>query len=511
MIEQNKKVLSNIIAAVESGGQVYGRMNWTAYAGPGANTPNEVTCTLGPWQAYGAEAQAVIQYIFDHDRDTFSRCDKENRIKQKLQVSWVGTRWAPDADEKAVLIKLLDTEAGHRACETIFRDRLDKYLARAEAFGVTGVAGQMMWAEVQHLGGVGPVERVFTRAAGNYSLEHILSCLLPKYADPAKKAPVESNLFWTRHVKCSEMIMQHAIDAQDDSKEERKEKKSMGVTASNVIQRAQHFVGYREKNHSWANMEDFTADAGSGNYQRFQPIAGAGNGDQWCQYFVDAIMVEVTGSIAKAKQALCQTNSGNYMTGYTPDGSNYFKQAGRWYTTPEVGDVIYFYSSSMGRICHTGYVEAVDKDSKIVYTIEGNTNSDGFATNGGCVARHSYSYKAVGGGNRVAGFGRPRYDADVDTDGIFIKIGGGNMTYRLDEVKIGSKGTSVLLLQEILKARGYYKGSLDKDFGDITDKAVRAYQADRIKAGAKIGGADGKPDGVVGSGTWHDLLALAAA
>ena len=91
-------------------------------------------------------------------------------------------------------------------------------------------------------------------------------------------------------------------------------------------------------------------------------------------------------------------------------------------------------------------------------------------------------------------------------NGIYVKLGGSSMTYKIDTVRKGSKGTSVLLLQEILKARGYYKGNLDKNFGDVTYKAVMAYQADRIKAGAKIGGADGKPDGVVGSGTWHDLL-----
>ena len=96
-------------------------------------------------------------------------------------------------------------------------------------------------------------------------------------------------------------------------------------------------------------------------------------------------------------------------------------------------------------------------------------------------------------------------------DGIYIKIGGSSMTYKVDVLKKGSKGTSVLLLQEILMARGYYIGKLDRYFGDKTYAAVVAYQADRIAAGAKIGGADGKPDGVVGSGTWNDLLALATA
>ena len=82
-------------------------------------------------------------------------------------------------------------------------------------------------------------------------------------------------------------------------------------------------------------------------------------------------------------------------------------------------------------------------------------------------------------------------------------------TYKLETVKRGSKGTSVLLVQEILKARRLYAGGLDREFGPQTEQAVRDYQTARIKAGAKIGGSDGKADGEVGPATWEDLLGLA--
>lgn len=120
-------------------------------------------------------------------------------------------------------------------------------------------------------------------------------------------------------------------------------------------------------------------------------------------------------------------------------------------------------SEGRSRICHTGIVTSVDKNNKIFGTIEGNSNHDGFTTNGGCVARHEYSYADVGGGNRVNGFGRPAYNY-IDDNGIYLKIGGQNMatTYKLEEIKRGDKGNSVLLLQEILKSRGQYKGELDK-------------------------------------------------
>lgn len=87
-------------------------------------------------------------------------------------------------------------------------------------------------------------------------------------------------------------------------------------------------------------------------------------------------------------------------------------------------------------------------------------------------------------------------------------------TYKLATIKRGDEGNSVLLLQEILKAREikpgvpYYKGKLDRSFGTKTEEAVRDYQTLRIAMGAQIGGADGKADGEVGPATWNDLLGL---
>lgn len=70
-------------------------------------------------------------------------------------------------------------------------------------------------------------------------------------------------------------------------------------------------------------------------------------------------------------------------------------------------------------------------------------------------------------------------------------------------VKYGDKNTSVLLLQEILKSRGF-KGkdkkelALDQEAGDNTIYALKQYQKSR--------GLD--VDGVCGSVTWKDLIAI---
>lgn len=74
-----------------------------------------------------------------------------------------------------------------------------------------------------------------------------------------------------------------------------------------------------------------------------------------------------------------------------------------------------------------------------------------------------------------------------------------------ETVQLGSKGISVLLLQEILIARGY-KGrnskplTLDRDAGDNTIYALKAYQKDRNGVL--------EVNGVCGPETWKDLIAI---
>lgn len=78
-------------------------------------------------------------------------------------------------------------------------------------------------------------------------------------------------------------------------------------------------------------------------------------------------------------------------------------------------------------------------------------------------------------------------------------------SFKPESIKEGNKGTSVLLLQEILRARGF-RGKdgkelvLDRTAGENTIYALRSYQESRkgvLEA-----------DGVCGSLTWKDLIAI---
>ena len=199
------------------------------------------------------------------------------------------------------------------------------------------------------------------------------------------------------------------------------------LTAENIVKEAQRWLGYREKDHASADLEDFYADAGDGNYTIFSVICGYGMKPwQLWQLCVCSLFVIACGGISGAKKALYDTDDNGVLTSYTPQGAQFFKSAGKWHTEPEIGDVVYFYGlvSSEGRkrICHTGIVEWVDRGSQTFGTIEGNSNFDGFTTNGGSVARHEYSYADVGGDSRVNGFGRPDYASRGY--GVYLQSGG---------------------------------------------------------------------------------------
>ncbi len=167
--------------------------------------------------------------------------------------------------------------------------------------------------------------------------------------------------------------------------------------ASKVIKIAKKEVGYQEKK-SNALLQFKHKNVGMNNYTKYGKARSC-NGSPWCDAFVDWCFIKAYGK-TKAKELL------GGFSNYTPESAKLFKiYIKKGEQKPKVGDVIFFYSSSMGRICHTGLVYKVENNR--VYTIEGNTSGDSnFNRDGGQVAYKSYSLNE----DRIHGYGRPKYD-----------------------------------------------------------------------------------------------------
>lgn len=401
MNDANLLVLTNIIGAVESGGQVYGKRRYNAYAAPFTNSKKEYTITIGWAQCYGHEANQLMRAIYEADPAGFEKLDTcSPSIASMLTKDWVGIQWNPSAKQKAVIISIIDSPIGHRVQDQIFIEKMKKLVADCANDYTNDVKAQMMYCEIRHLGGRGPCDRIFKRCSGDYSLDRIMTALVQDQRDATSNNQVGDTRYWSRHVKCRQFIDQYA---EEEVPKKTEEKEIRNMTEEQAIDRvlsiAEEEVGYHEKASGDIKcLYDKKANSGSANYTKYnhemhkiQP-SNMDYPGAWCDCFVDWCMKEAFG-VDTAKKVLC-----GGFDDYTPNSSAKYKNAGRWSSVPERGDQAFFKNSQ--RICHTGLVYKVE--GKKVYTIEGNAGNE--------VRKKFYTL----GDNYIAGFGHPLYSAASD-------------------------------------------------------------------------------------------------
>ena len=193
-------------------------------------------------------------------------------------------------------------------------------------------------------------------------------------------------------------------------------------------------------------LDEKTAGAGTDNLTKYARdllrLVGSpyAQGVAWCDEWFDWIMIQAFG-VETAKKMI------GGWSAYTPTSAQYYKDMGRWYTSPKVGDQIFFKNSM--RICHTGIVYMID--SKNVYTIEGNTsNKDGVVSNGGCVAKKSYALN----NSRIAGYGRPKYELAAETPKKYYLYKGVDVSAaqtNVDYSKLKTAGVDFAIIKIIRK------------------------------------------------------------
>jgi len=241
----------------------------------------------------------------------------------------------------------------------------------------------------------------------------------------------------------------------------------MRTTAAKVINQCASQEGYRE---------------GADNYNKYAPIAGHANHEAWCATFL----------VAEFKVAGQELPPGADTAGCW-ENVQAFKRAGRFSVYPAVG-AIFFIGDSGDE--HTGLVYKYDGSN--IYTIEGNTNTDGSANGNGV-------YKRVRERSSIYGYGYPNYsDAIVSADpkwggtatppSTTPPSGGSTVpSIRLTDVQPGDNNSSVLLVQKALKKvyPDFDYSSGPGVFGPRTTAAYARYQRSLGFSGADASGTPG--------------------
>ena len=175
-----------------------------------------------------------------------------------------------------------------------------------------------------------------------------------------------------------------------------------------IINWAENERNYTEKD-SLIDLDDKIKNAGDDNYTKYsQEVDALGvfstqvQGQPWCATWVTDGFINTYG-VDKGLDMLCQPSK-NSNAACCGDAAEYYQKAGRWYTSPQVGDQVFFKTTKY-QYAHTGIVTEVT--STEVTTIEGNTSSEkGVVSNGGAVTKKHYPVGYSG----FKGFGRPKYE-----------------------------------------------------------------------------------------------------
>lgn len=245
--------------------------------------------------------------------------------------------------------------------------------------------------------------------------------------------------------------------------------------AKQIMERAASYIGVTEKPFGSNNVIFNTHYYGG---------AVSGSSYPWCCAFVWDIF-RMCG--------LSRLFYDGQKTAYCPAVYSWARQKGLIVPkeTARYGDIALFDWGWDGVADHIGFVEAYNG---VTYTtIEGNT-SEGNNSNGGQVMRRT---RYAG---QIQAVIRPKY----------INQGGEKYMFEMKPVKKGEKGNHVLLVQEILRARGIDGKDgrplkLDKHCDTNTVFAIKQYQKAREKVDPGICGG---VDGVAGPMTLWDMIAL---
>lgn len=491
MNDKNMAVLVNIIGAVESGGQVYGKRDYAGYAAPYANSPEEHTVTLGWAQNYGGKAKKLVQMIHDKDEAAFRKIDSGGSIAAMLKKDWVAARWKPTAAQQKALIALIDSPAGHECQDALFVEDAKVYIGECEKNFTKDVPAVMMFCEIRHLGGYAPSARIFRRLDGDYSLGAIMASLKKDQDDAGNDNQVGDKKYWSRHEACKEFIEKYAVP------ESEKEGKKVKYSRQKVVDLMKSWIGKKESDGSYKTIIDIYNSLESGKLPRGTKMDYSW---AWCACTWSALAVKLGYTkimpieiscyylIEEAKKLGCWQEADSYVP-LPGDGVLYDWEDGPNYASTD----------NMGTPDHVGTVLSVNKAAGEMLVGEGNKDN--------AVATRTLKIN----GKFIRGFIVPKYtDNDVKDDGAVSQpeqgagsLLPGKIKIQLETFLVGAEHPQVKAIQRILKALGY-KG---KDGKKLEDDGVlgenTAYAIERFQRDA---GMKDINFGTVAANTWKHLL-----
>lgn len=175
---EQKNVIKKILYAVESGGQVYGSQNYSAFAGVAENCDNETAITIGAGQWYGVEAKKLLQLIQTRYSEKFKQLDTAGIANDLVNADWSTYGVTKSSKKGKCIINIISSAEGIACQDSLMISQIESMESTIRK--ITGANAAEAVAEcinMYHQGGLSAVLRVLAKAKQPYTLENIYAAL----------------------------------------------------------------------------------------------------------------------------------------------------------------------------------------------------------------------------------------------------------------------------------------------------------------------------------------------
>ena len=185
MDKQNITVLRKILYAVESVDQVYGKQDYSCFAGVGANCSNEKAITIGAGQWYAGEAKELLYRIQRGNPKLFKDMDTVGLEADLLLKSWATYGVSAGSAKGKCIINIISTAHGKKCQDEYMEDQIQTYAQSiTKTYGTMSDSAMMECINILHQGGDAALKRILAKIAKPYTADKIYSALCEDPADP---------------------------------------------------------------------------------------------------------------------------------------------------------------------------------------------------------------------------------------------------------------------------------------------------------------------------------------
>jgi|GEM_PF-850993 len=470
------EIFSNIISAVESGGQIYGNGRWNDYTPAYKNSSKETACTIGCYQRFAGEAKALLVRIRKDCPTVFSKLDTAGIGKDLDSANW--TTYSPTAGSaKAKCIQsIIGSTEGIKIQKIMFGEDMQKYADQIEVkYGVKRIDALLHCCNIKHLGGDSgdnpPLKRIIGRISGTVTLDKVRDSLLKDTvrnqvgAEPYKSR--QACVYKWLKEKVTPLLDSNGLVKGTTSTTT----KGSEIPVNNTLQQAFHdnYKIILARNVYSQSLRDYVFKTYGGKYYSD------------CSSSICATMNRVGVSMSNLNTAGMYYSSiwkkvdVTISNGHISDVSKL-----------RVGDALMFVGSDPSRPLQIGHVEAVyeiNGTAESQITICGHGSGNPSTKNLNTYLSQRYA-QVASNGKRKGLVCVLRAIPDTGSTSTTTT------TTTRNYLQKGDSGTDVKTLQTNLIKLGFSCGTAGADgyFGNDTDKAVRAFQA---KYGLTVDGQAG--------------------